>query len=323
MKVRRTRFLIITFITIFCVSIYLPKGTFVEGLGQNDQLADLRFSASFIQKWYCKDFTLERWIEELQMLQSRGVNEIILQNITNTKKREAYYKTNIYGYESKEKDIIHLALEAAEIVGLKVRIGLGENSDWWTRGVVDEKWLLEEAENNKLIFNEINTRYGGHQALGGWYIPYEFSGHFVMTKKQRSNLNMFYKEIANEIKKKSDLDIMISPYYNSSVSGRHSLQNWSKSLEDVFNGVNIDIVALQDSVGVQYNDIHNVKEIFYYTKQATDSLNVKLYANIETFTKSGDGFVPVDNVQIGKQMNSVRPYIDGYVAFSINHYQNK
>lgn len=321
-RVRGKSFFIVLVVVIFCVTIYLPGGAFVEGMGQNEHLPDLSFSSSFIQKWYCKDFTLDRWISELEMLHSGGVNEIILQNVIDIKEKESYYKTNLYGYKSTENDIISLALEAAKMVGIKVRIGLGENSDWWVRGVIDENWLVREAVENKLIFNEIYELYGQHEALGGWYIPYEFSGHFVVAKKQRNNLNTFLKDISNEIRNKSDLDIMISPYYNFKLSGRQSLQDWSNAIQEVFKDTKIDIVALQDSIGVQYNNLNNVRELFYYTKQATDELNIKLYSDVETFEKEGSGYISVGEEQIERQMRSVRPYVEGYVAFSINHYQN-
>lgn len=282
------------------------------------------FTSSFIQFWYAKDFTLEKWIEELQMLKDIGISEIILQSIVDTKNKYAVYPTEINGYEVNEKDMILFALDAAKIVGIKVRVGLGGNDDWWEKGWCDFNWLSDEAAINKKIVNEIFEKYGYHEALGGWYIPYEFSDSFSTTKLQQANLNLFYKSIAKELKdKNNNLDIMIAPFYNSNKYKTRCMELWSEIVQDVLINTGIDILSLQDSIGVGFNTIDNVGMLFYYTKQATDSLGIKLYADIETFNTTDNGNVPATKEQIFMRMLEVDPYVEGFVAFSINHYQNK
>ena len=63
--------------------------------------------------------------------------------------------------------------------------------------------------------------------------------------------------------------------------------------------------------------------LFYYTKQATDALGITLYVDTETFTTSKKGNIPVSQQQIYKQMVEVKPYVKGFIAFSINHFQNR
>ncbi|MDR3594418.1 DUF4434 domain-containing protein [Clostridium sp.] len=282
------------------------------------------FTSSFIQKWYAKDFSLERWISELQMLKDIGVREIILQSVVDTKNKYAMYPSKIDGYSINENDMILLALDAAKIVDIKVRVGLGENDDWWEKGWCDFKWLNEEAEINKKIVNEIFEKYGYHEAFVGWYISHEFSEFFSTTKSQQANLNWFYKSIANEIKcRNSNLSIMISPFYISNKYKIGCLELWSTIVRYVLEDTGIDIVALQDSVGVGFNTIDNVGMLFHYTKQATDSLGMKLYADTETFSTTDGLNFPATQEQIFTRMSKVSPYVEGFVAFSINHFQNK
>ncbi|RII33834.1 DUF4434 domain-containing protein [Clostridium chromiireducens] len=282
------------------------------------------FKSSFIQKWYAKDFSLERWIEELRMLQNVGIEEIILQSIVDTKNKEAVYNTLLEGFVSSENDMIKSALDAAEYIGIKVRVGLGESEDWWEKGWYDFKWLSEEADINKKIVNEILGKYGDHKAFGGWYIPYEFSEFFITTKSQQINLNLFYKSIAEEIKSKNkNFSIMIAPFFSSNRFKIGSVGLWKKIIQNVLVDTSIDIVSLQDSIGVGYNTFENVSALFYYTKQATDALGITLYADIETFDSTEKGNIPVDLKKILKQMSEVYCYVDGFVAFSINHFQNK
>lgn len=282
------------------------------------------FISSFIQKWYAKDFTIERWIDELQMLKDIGIREIILQSVVDTKNKYAVYPTKINGYSVNEKDMILFALDAAKSVGIKVRIGLGESDDWWEKGWHDFNWLSGEAEINKKIINEIFDKYGYHEAFGGWYIPYEFSEFFSTTKSQQAHLNLFYKSMANEMKSKnSNFTIMIAPFYNSNKYKIGCLDIWSTAIEGVLINTGIDIVSLQDSVGAGFNTINNIGMLFYYTKQATDSLGITLYADTETFIATDNGNVPVSQEEILKRMSEVKPYVKGFVAFSFNHFQNK
>ena len=209
---------VISRFTIFIGNLICMFNKFFRGKAKEESKVTIEktscrkilFTSSFIQNWYAKDFTLERWINELQMLQDVGVREIILQSVVDTKNKYAVYPTEINGYSVNENDMILLALDAAKIVGIKVRVGLGESDDWWEKGWYDFKWLSEEAEINKKIINEVFEKYGYHEAFGGWYIPYEFSESFSTTKSQQVNLNLFYRSIAKEIKSKnSNLSIMI------------------------------------------------------------------------------------------------------------------
>lgn len=304
--------------------LYKGKDTFsYENVTKERNLVKPIFTSSFIQKWCAKDFTLERWIDELQMLRDVGITEIILQSVVDTKDKYAVYPTEINGYSANNKDMILLALNAAKIVGMKVRIGLGENDDWWKKGWYDFSWLSEEAAISNKIFNEVFEKYGCHEALGGWYITYEFSEFFATTKFQQQNLSNFYKTLAKEIKSKSNLDIMISPFYGSNKFKIGCLELWVEILQAILRNTGIDTLALQDSVGVGYNTIDDIKILFNYTKKATDDLGITLYVDTETFSSTKDGNIPATQEQISKQIAAVKPYVKGFVVFSIDHFQNK
>lgn len=311
---------------IICIFNKICKGKNVindENVIEERKLVEPIFTSSFIQRWYAKNFTLEMWLAEMEMLKGVGITEIILQSVVDTKDKYCVYPTEISEYTANDKDMILLALDAAKITGIKVRIGLAENDDWWKKGWYDFNWLREEAAANNMIFNEIFEKYGYHEALGGWYIPHEFSEFFATTKSQQQNLNKFYGSIAKEIKSKSNLDIMISPFYSSNKFKIGSLELWVRILKGTLINTGIDILALQDSVGVGFNTTDNIKSLFSYTKKATDELGIDLYVDTETFTGTSSGNIPVAQEQISKQIAEVSKYVKGFVAFSIDHFQNK
>jgi hypothetical protein len=282
------------------------------------------FGSSFIQDWYCQDWDQTRWAQEFSMLQNIGINEIIIQDVVDTKAMYAAYSTSLPGYTHNDVDMLANALTAADkYTGMKVRIGLGFNGDWWTKNTLDIAWLNTETDKNRAIFNEILQNYGAHPSLGGWYIPYEFSQLTAETSAAKANLNNFLKQIGNEIRTKDNIrSIMIAPFYNSNYSSSYSLSEWTATVQTALKDTGIDIVALQDSVGAGYNDLSQIADVFSYTKKATDSLGMKLYADTETFTSTSSGNVSAPQSRISSQLSDEKSYVQGFVAFSIDHYQN-
>ena len=115
---------------------------------------------------------------------------------------------------------------------------------------------------------------------------------------------------------------MISPFYYGRLSLEALLPVWSSMLNNILNRTGIDIVALQDSVGVDYNSTDKLNDLYFYTKKGTDKAGVKLYAVTETFSTTSSGNTPVSQNKISRQLSQVEPYVEGFAAFSISHFQN-
>jgi hypothetical protein len=281
------------------------------------------FSSSFVQYWLAKNWKYERWINELTMLQDIGISEIILQKIADTNGKYAVYPTRITGYTCNDIDMVGTVLKAADFLGMKVRIGLGFNERWWVMKAYSHSWLNFEAQINKTIIREIVEMYGFHSSFQGWYIPHEFCQLTALTKTQRSYINSFLKQITSEIKHNSTKDIMIAPFYQGKRSSLRSLSTWSRMIERILKGTGIDIVALQDSIGAGFNKMRLLDSLYSYTKKATDALGIKLYAVTETFAVKSPKYIPAPQERITQQLSIQSKYVQGFVAFSINHYQNK
>ncbi|WP_407313972.1 DUF4434 domain-containing protein [Desulfosporosinus sp. SB140] len=281
-----------------------------------------KFGSSFIQYWYCQSWSYDRWVNEYRMLQTIGINEIILQSIADTKSNVAVYPSKMNGYSSNGVDMLETALSAADNIGMNVRIGLGFNKDWWSPEAHGGTWLAREADVNNLIITEVMMMYSGHRSLAGWYIPYEFNPLMVVTHDQQAHLNQFFQKIAGSIKLASSKSIMIAPYYNARVSGPVTLTLWSNALRHVLKDTGIDILALQDSIGAGFNTLRDLDEVFASTKKAADEIGLTLYAVTETFEGNGDKSLPALQCQINEQLSRVSPFVREFVAFSIDHYQN-
>lgn len=288
------------------------------------------FQSSFIQYWLCQNWSQERWLQEFEMMHNVNIHEIILQSVADTKAGYAVYPTEIKGYSHSNIDMLETALSAADQCGMKVRVGLGFNDEWWSIDTYDPEWLEKEAEINRVIATEIQMMYSKHPSFAGWYIPHEFNPLIAMTIVQQANLNQFYRKIAGALRLDSPQTIMAAPFYNARLSEPLTMALWSYILYHVFKDTGVGILALQDSVGAGFNTVEDLDEIFAATRKVTNNMDMKLYAVTETFREneengenSGGKFSPAPQRQIEKQLVKVAPYVQGYVAFSINHYQNR
>lgn len=304
---------------------------FFKGLERKEKMRiHPTFQSSFIQYWLCQDWSQERWLQEFEMMQNITIHEIILQSVVDTKAGYAVYPTKIKGYSYSNIDMLETALSTADQCGMKVRVGLGFNDEWWSIDTYDPEWLEEEAEINRIIATEIQMMYSKHPSFAGWYIPHEFNPLMAMTVEQQTNLNQFYRKIAGAIKFESSHTIMTAPFYNAFLSEPLTMALWSYILYYVFKDTRVGILALQDSVGAGFNTVGDLDEIYAATRKATNEMNIKLYAVTETFQVNvekkenlGGKFSPASQRQIEKQLVKVAPYVQGYVAFSLNHYQNR
>ena len=96
------------------------------------------------------------------MLQNIGISEIILQEIVDTKIKYAVYPTKMTGYKCNDIDMVQTVLKTADSLGMKVRIGLGFNSNWWIMKTFSQRWLNLEASINKTIIREIVEMLSRH-----------------------------------------------------------------------------------------------------------------------------------------------------------------
>ena len=314
------------FLAFIMVIVNMPIAIKVKAATTTNNSNNLYVKSTFIQSWYCKDWTLERWESEMDMLKNIGVEELIIQETADTKNKITMYKTSMEGYSSNSTDMVENLLTAADKYNMNVRIGLGFSSDWWVYNANNEEWLKEEMNTNINIFNEINTKYGEHKSLSSWYIPYEFSQFSVSSQDTHYYLNSFLRGICNEIKSKTNNEtVMISPFYNTNLSPNY-LSQWKDILYTIFKDSNIDIVAFQDGYGVHGNTLEDIKNLLTTFREVLDSLNIKLYANIETFDSQSSGefsAIPTDINRIKSQIETEAPYVDGIIAFSLCHYQSK
>lgn len=112
---------------------------------------------------------------------------------------------------------------------------------------------------------------------------------------------------------------MISPFFNA--SGGLKTEEWTKMWQFILSQTEIDIIALQDGIGVGHATYDQLSTWFNATKQAINrsGKSVELWADTETFI---DESKPMPIINLVENMKAVVPYVDNFTSFSFLQYNS-
>jgi len=274
---------------------------------------------SFLQAWepVC-NWSEEEWANELKIMKDVGINLIIIQ---------ATGMNNIAFYPSKYlpmvgNNYIEKVIRQAEKLGMKVMMGLYCDNTWWH---ADESkvYLPKEAIRNKKIALEIYELFGKYSSFDGWYIPHEISDAVFRSDELRDKLAAFISDISSYCKNLTPgKKVAIAPYYAMQMTIPQYKQWWDKFLQRA----NIDIVALQDGVGVHGEKrIKKIPSFFSAVKEACEKNKVEFWSDLEVFEQiKAEPFEarPANIERIKKQLIVTAPYVSKFVIFAFNDYMS-
>jgi len=275
---------------------------------------------SFLQPALGDAWTLTQWHDEVHYMRDAGLDQMVIQWTADSKEKTAIYPSGVVGYtQNTEHDVVDRALDAADASGAQVYLGLQINDDWWTKYLTDKPWLKSEAKIANVFADDLWKRYGQHGSLTGWYLGFEVD-NVASTPAEWDNLIAFYRTVGNHLHKLTPgKPIVISPFFSASAD--LSPAQWQTMWEYVFKRSPIDVLALQDGVGVAHATKAQLPEWFSAVRNAIQNSRPRMqfWANTETFT-SGSEPRPIRS--IANDMCAVRPYVSSYLSFSFNHYMS-
>lgn len=161
-----------------------------------------------------KNLSNEDWKEQIFAMNRVGIKGIVIQNVFESDKYvnqhdmtietyvgEAYYPSRLYKGRCPitAEDPLEAILEAADEVGMNVLLGVGLYA-WFDFSNESLKWHEE-------VTKELNSLYGHHDSLYGWYISEEMFGSFyydyppVPDEKYKEIVKFFreYKAFARDL----------------------------------------------------------------------------------------------------------------------------
>jgi len=336
----------IVFALLFAAAILLIK---ILDIGSGEAIATVAPNSgdtghavadgTFIQWWMVKDWDDGRWAEECAILKEAGMKYIVLaptafyKGVGTSGKpvTQTIYPTKLKGFEvlrddkgHKYPDIIDACLRNARKAGMKVFLGLNFSDEWWKKGS-DASWIYSRVEEGNQIAAELWEMYKGKypDAFYGWYWCWEVDN----TNFRLLDFNNSKKVLADAIRLQLDylekngmrLPFMIAPYMDWKLGIPWM---YAKMWEYVFTNSGMkegDIFCPQDCIGSGNLKMDNYAVWFAQLRKAVDRSNgISLWVNVETFNIQDWSSATMD--RFVKQLNDLKPYVDGIMTFAYSHY---
>ncbi len=275
---------------------------------------------SFLQPALGDAWTLIEWRDEFHYMRKAGLDQMVLQWTADSREKTTIYPSGIAGYTQNTKhDVVKRALDAGDVSGAQVYLGLQINNDWWTKYITDRAWLENEAKAANALADDLWTRYGQHGSLTGWYLAFEVD-NAASTPAEWNNLATFYRTVGNHLHKLTPgKPIVIAPFFNPKAD--LSPSQWETMWEYVLKRSPIDVLALQDGAGASHVRTAELPVWFSAVREAIQASRpgMQFWADTETFVS---GFEPRPIRSIVNDMCVVEPYVSSYLSFSFNHYMS-
>ena len=287
-----------------------------------------RLTGSFIQPTLPDGLGTTWWNSELTYMQNACITQLVLQWSADSKTNEAWYPTNLPGWTRSSTDVVGLGLGSADANGVAVYVGLQINQDWFVNYANDTTWLSNQATIANQIADEIWQNYGTHTSFAGWYFPFEVDNYHFQTTTQQNNLINFFNTVFNHVHATSPgKPIIIAPFFNANLAGAQTPSQWQTMWTYILQNSAIDIIALQDGVGVGHATASQLPSWFSATKSAINAgrPSTLLWDDAETLTLDSQTSPLNQSAAIRTvvaDMQAVQSYVTNFVSFSYNHYDS-
>ena len=274
---------------------FIPlSGTFLDGVA-----ADIP----------ANNWTRAIWKKELAEQKAMGIDTLIIIRI-GFGDSAMYDSPTLKCTLFDNKDLMEFLLSEADLLDMKVFVGLFDSSKYW----LQNDWQGEVDLNSRLI-DELLERYNHHQSFYGWYISHEGDIKFHQEK--------VWKPLAQKMRSNTpDKPILISPRYaGCKYEPRFAVtpELHAKHFEYLYTEMEglIDYAAFMDG----HVDFRELPDFMAATKEVCDRFNVKFWSNLETFDRDMPWRFPV--IEWNKmrfKLETAQKYVEKVVSFEVPHF---
>jgi len=276
---------------------------------------------SFLQPDLGDAWTIRQWQKEFSYMRRAGLDQMVIQWTADSKYKTTIYPSGLPGYaQNTNHDVVERALKAGDDNGAQIYLGLQNNDDWWIHYASKKKWLMNEATIANALADDLWKKYRHHRSLAGWYLVFELDNWNEATQTDWDNLVSFFQVTGDHLHQMTPgKPVMIAPFFNP--SGGLTSSQWAASLQYILSGGSLDIVALQDGVGVGHATARQLPEWFSAVRDAVHQARPRMQFWVDSETFNGDG-EPMVLHKLVNDMRAVQPYVSSYLSFSFNHYMS-
>ena len=260
------------------------------------------------------------WLRHLGRLKECGCDTVIFQAAVWNELETCYYPSKRFA-SYRCFDSIGKVLTVAEQLGLRVFLGgYGSVTGWHTGndpGVVEREKAAHFA-----TLDELFELYGGRFA--GIYFAPETAYRGERDRQAESFLNAIYRAFCDRLKRNApQCEILMSPatkYYPGKLAEME--ESWNALLD----GVQLDILAPQDSIGCGGLSLAHQQYTYPLWKKICDHRGIRFWSNIELFEGQDCSLVnpsiPAMPERIAVQIAAAAPYAEKLICWEMLHYTN-
>lgn len=196
--------------------------------------------------------TAEDWQSDLERMQQAGFNTVIVQWCAEPP--IVYFnweQLDEVPYLDEAYPVLEQILAAAQTTGMSVYLGLQNNPYYWTQingrdKVLRDFFLIRVARNERLQL-ALLAAFGEHPAWQGWYLPDEMDDLTWREEPKRSMVKHYLRLMTTRLRVHDpDRPIAASAF----IRGRTAPDLAAGNLLDIVSGSGLDILMLQDGIGV-------------------------------------------------------------------------
>ncbi len=282
--------------------------------------ADPWSQGTFTQPWTVDKYTTQaQWDAEFTYMRDVDITLWIYQWTGDSKGKTTIYPTQITGYhQSSSYDQVEQALFTAQKFGFQVFMGLVFNSEWWHKEGEDPAWLMNEASQMNAVADELYANYYGRypNTFAGWYINWEMDNYAFYNTDPVQKQNMV--DALNTVSQHLDglnpnLPSTIAPFFNT--NGGATPEQWETFWYDIMNQTNVDIVAMQDGVGVGHATIDQLPAWYQHVCAGVWRAGKLCWTDLENFVGTSH-LKPAPSQRVIDQHQAEYPYVDRIITYS-------
>jgi hypothetical protein len=144
-------------------------------------------------------------------------------------------------------------------------------------------------------------------------------------RADQANITRALADVSGHLKTLNPaLPVAIAPFFNTRAGA--GPRRWQYFWYDVLRQTDVDILMLQDGVGVGHATIEQLVQWFEPVCNAARMAGKQCWSDLENFVttsgKDSGPFAPAPPERVATQHSAVAPYVDRIVTFSFLHYMS-
>jgi len=283
------------------------------------------WQGSFFQPSLTDPWTATNFATEFQYMWDVKMDHAIWQWTADSKDSKPvhmwpYYPTTLAAFHQKNSyDAVGVSLAQAQAKGLKIWLGLNWDDDWWSKYANDNTWLTTQFGYSKQIAQELWNRYGGQygNTIAGFYLTMEMDNVNFTTTTTQDRMIAVYTDTANYIHTNTGKPVMVAPFFNTSIG--QDAQTYANMWGYIVANAPIDVVAVQDGIGVGHSTLANIGSWLSPLRNAIKAArpSTQFWSDLETLNPD---YTTAPVSRVIDQLNAEKAYVDKFTTFSFNHY---